>query len=264
VLQVTSERRPVRCALCHADLEVPLVECSACRSALHEDCLTALGKCPTLGCPSRSKRTDVVIAPPPVPAPRLGVLAQLALLVLPAVPLSGVVGLAYSFGYSDAAGRLDTGDFVVFGLGLPILAVASVLPTIGGTLYYRRRLGGLRRLLLVLGSMSLAAIVDWNSDYARRLGCSAWEKEVLAPRIGALRRSLDAGEPALAGLNVMNVARGRQGFLLYRKHAVNAMFHGFGLCIAYDAHQTRTPEPEGSIVFWESSVRGVFYFHEYP
>jgi hypothetical protein len=204
------------------------------------------------------------VANVPGPAPRLGVIAPfvlLALLVLPVVP---VPLLAYDYGYSGAAGRLDTMEAMAYGLGLLVLAVASVVPTICGTLYYRRRLRWLRGLLLVLGSMWLSAIVYWNTDYPRRLGYRAWEKEILAPRIETLRRSLEAGDPTLDGLNVMNVARGRQGFLLFRKHAVNAMFHGFGLLIAYDAHQTKTPEPEGSIAFSDSSLPGVFYFHEYP
>lgn len=255
MLRLSSVRDPVRCAMCHADLDAPLVECPACKTVLHEDCLETLGRCPTLACPTRSALASPGVPTPRVELPRLGVLGQAALAVVPVVPLAV---FAPWFGYYGVAGSLDHMVVPLYWLALPGLAIGAVASTVVATYAYRRRLGGLRRVLLVLGSMWLAALVYWN---ARDLGCWAWEQRVLAPRIDALRRSLDAGAPALEGLNVVNVVRGRQGFLLYRQRA-DALFPGFGIFISYDVSQT--PKREGSIVFTDSSVRGVSYFHEYP
>lgn len=42
----------IRCALCHAPFgDAPPAPCEGCRTLLHADCASQLGRCPTLGCP---------------------------------------------------------------------------------------------------------------------------------------------------------------------------------------------------------------------
>ncbi|HZU98056.1 MAG TPA: hypothetical protein VFF73_15235, partial [Planctomycetota bacterium] len=65
----------IRCAYCHADAGRSPVECSRCKTLLHEDCFDILGKCPTLGCG----------ALPPAERIRWVPLLVLALLLLGAV-----------------------------------------------------------------------------------------------------------------------------------------------------------------------------------
>ncbi len=52
-----------RCALCHGDLPDVEVSCPLCATALHFECSSDVGRCPTLGCPMEFVRN-----PRPLPA----------------------------------------------------------------------------------------------------------------------------------------------------------------------------------------------------
>ena len=101
----------LRCALCHAALhEAALHEalaerdqvsqtCPGCRTRWHTECRVALGRCPTLGCPSRAgsrpAAPGVTVAPAAAVEPP-GILAQALeyLLVVSGLAAMGALGLA--------------------------------------------------------------------------------------------------------------------------------------------------------------------------
>src|SRR5688500_10676938 len=47
-VQLAPRPSETRCAYCHSAIDGPPVECPACHTRLHEDCV--LQRCPTLGC----------------------------------------------------------------------------------------------------------------------------------------------------------------------------------------------------------------------
>ena len=47
-----TREQPLRCAICHGeqDVQMKLLNCSACSATHHLDCINEFAKCPTLGC----------------------------------------------------------------------------------------------------------------------------------------------------------------------------------------------------------------------
>src|SRR5206468_850593 len=72
---------PLRCALCHADLEEPSLTCPSCKTVLHSDCRAELARCPTLGC-----KPSAPMSEPMAPASQVELVVLLLVVLLPSLP----------------------------------------------------------------------------------------------------------------------------------------------------------------------------------
>jgi hypothetical protein len=52
-MKLRARAAPLRCALCHDDLDQASFFCGGCGVRLHTDCRESLTRCPTLGCVPR-------------------------------------------------------------------------------------------------------------------------------------------------------------------------------------------------------------------
>lgn len=100
----------VRCAVCHG-AAIDALPCPGCRTVVHADCRTDLGRCPTLGCGAARE----VPAPPRVGPTRRGVVAlvvgALALVGLPLAVITQVLASSERLRAVLASGRLQAFDF---------------------------------------------------------------------------------------------------------------------------------------------------------
>ncbi len=181
-------------------------------------------------------------------------MAQLQLVIIPAIPLAI---FALWFGYRAGTGGLEPMFVPLLWLTMPLLAIASVGVTALSASLFRGRLSDLRIGFLLAASSCVAVFV---CSTFKEIGEWEWEQTVLRTRADELRRSLESANPAIEGLHITRVVRGEQGFFLYRSGGANPLSCAHGLFVPHD--RDRTPRAQHPFSFSESSVRGVFYFHE--
>lgn len=178
--------------------------------------------------------------------------------VLGALAIPAFVAVyGYTFGYAGMASWIEPGD-VAFGWLLSwLIGGGAYFAAICWPVVFSATLGKVRATLL---GVVLLALVALAQQHAHDAGVWTWERRVLAPRAEPLRRALAAGTERglLDELGIAFTKNSQHGLLLYRWDA-NPIQSGFGLCLA-----KARPRDGYGFAFSESSVPGIYYFHEFP
>lgn len=172
---------PLRCSLCHADLQEPSVTCPSCGTVLHAECRRELTRCPTLGCESPVAVGDKVAHRP------VSLLALLLVIVMPSIPFL-VLWPPFAYYCTD---HLVTGFHMMASLWPleGILLLAGVIGPLVVLNHWRKNgsLSGLRMFVVFLLSFWSMGYCMWFEPTVE-IGLRRWESDVLAPRAEALKR----------------------------------------------------------------------------